>query len=418
MRYNLKLDTREVEKRKSGHPAAVFLFNKGKQAKVALGLNFEKGEWNFEKEEPKSDKKKIIFIREKKLMLDKLMLLCLDDTSIDFNFIKSRLKSKSTNKSVTIDKPSFYEFSEKLIKTLSNKKDSKGVKKLGNVRAYENAINQLKIFRVKVNFDDIDYNFLHEFILWQQAKENKKTTIGTYLKIYKAIYNEAVRSKAIQDKEPFKDISKIVSIKKNRTKKRHTSKDVIRILEKINGLPLGQQTAVDLWLLQFYLGGQDFKDIYYLENKQISKGRLYLTRGKLDEDSYEFDLKIFDKIQKIIDKYKQDGRFTFPWRKDYAGYTSFLRRVQRNLIIVQKKYNKQFDDNDQSSQRIEVLPMRGNFSPKVSRHSFATIGRRIFVEPDLLRSLMGHERNDVDTIYKDSFLEDDRDYWHWEIIKT
>jgi len=414
MRYKLKLDLRDKEKRKDGYPSVVFLFHEGKQKKITLGLNFEKSQWNFDKNEPKSDKRKILFIREKKLLLDKLMLESIENHRLTLDQVKIKLLNKEGSGS----SQSFYDYAEEIIGQLSQKKDQKGFEKKGNVRVYENAVKQLKIFRDKLDFSEFDYSLWNDFSMWQQRKGNGRSTIATYLKVYRAIYNEAVRNGLVEDTKPFKHIFRTVSVKRNRTKKRHISKESIKILENIEGLPKGQQTAVDLWLLQFYLGGQDFKDIYFLENSQFSNGRVYLTRGKLDEDGYEFDLKIFSKVQKIIDKYKQEGRFVFPWRKDYKGYTAFIRRVQRNLVTVQKKQDEIAEITNDPSKKIEVLPMGGNLSPKVSRHTFATLGRYSFVEPDLLRALMGHERNDVDTIYKDSYLEKDRDHWHWKIIGT
>jgi hypothetical protein len=65
---------------------------------------------------------------------------------------------------------------------------------------------------------------------------------------------------------------------------------------------------------------------------------------------------------------------------------------------------------------IEVMPTGGNLSVKVARHSFATIGKRLGIEEDILRELMGHERNDVDNYYKDRYPMKVRDEALWKII--
>jgi hypothetical protein len=70
----------------------------------------------------------------------------------------------------------------------------------------------------------------------------------------------------------------------------------------------------------------------------------------------------------------------------------------------------------QSQEKIEVLPVGGFIRIKVARHTFATIGKQLVVETDLLRELMGHERKDVDTIYKDKYPENVRDLAHEKII--
>ena len=63
----------------------------------------------------------------------------------------------------------------------------------------------------------------------------------------------------------------------------------------------------------------------------------------------------------------------------------------------------------QTAENIEVQPLGGKIRIKVARHSFATIAKGLFIDTDLLRELMGHERNDVDTIYKDKYPEKVRD---------
>jgi integrase len=43
------------------------------------------------------------------------------------------------------------------------------------------------------------------------------------------------------------------------------------------------------------------------------------------------------------------------------------------------------------------------------RHTFATLAKFKHYDQDLIRELMGHERNDIDTIYKDKYPEVERD---------
>jgi integrase len=164
------------------------------------------------------------------------------------------------------------------------------------------------------------------------------------------------------------------------------------------------QRAADLFLLMFYFGGQDLKDIYYLEQSQINNGRIYFQRGKLSGNGYEFDLKITKKAQIILDKYTVAGKYVFAWRKDFAGYKHFRDNLRRSF------------DKLQELTKIQVLPMGGELRIKVARHTFATIGKQLFVETDLLRELMGHERDDVDTIYKDKYPQEVRDLAQLKII--
>ncbi|SEC44314.1 hypothetical protein SAMN04489761_3008 [Tenacibaculum sp. MAR_2009_124] len=403
MKGRLVLDTKKGQLRKDGFPVVVKLSHKGDKKPFSLGINFFEDEWDFKKEEPLNNKRDILYIKKKKLLLEELLFMALDDPSINFEYIKLKLKGEEE----TVTTQCFYEFSEFYIGELKKKLDDKGLEKIGNANSYAAAIAQMKVFRKKLMFSEIDYTLLSNFKNWQFSKGNKKNTIAAYMKSYRALYNEAARRGLIENKKPFEGVFKGITVKSNRTQKKHISKETLKILEDIEGLPFGRQRCLDLWLLQFYLGGVDFKDLYFLENFQIAKGRVFFTRGKLDENGYQFDLKIFPKAAKIIDKYRmKNDRFVFPWRKDYTGYKTFYSRVLTNLLRIQKDYE------------INVEPMGANFGTKVSRHTFATIGSRLFIEPDILRTLMGHERDDIDMVYKDVYPQKVRDKNHLKIIST
>ena len=51
------------------------------------------------------------------------------------------------------------------------------------------------------------------------------------------------------------------------------------------------------------------------------------------------------------------------------------------------------------------------------RHSFRTIAKFLFIDVDIVRELMGHERKDIDTIYADKYSEKTRDEAHFKIIE-
>ena len=432
MQGKIFLNTRKGRQSKNGtYPLMCELTGKGIQKLFSLKMKFFIEDWDFDNEEPKKDKTKLLLVRKKKAVLGNLLLKSLDDKTITFEYIKIQLNELSLKNGADynlkenkgLDFIEFgFQYSNEKRQLVSDKKG----KKEGNSRVYDNALNQFAKTVSKIDVLDLDYSILVKFKNDQLQSGNRKTTVHTYLRTLRAVYNEAMRRlRKKVDPHPFEGAFKDVIVKRNRTKKRNISKETIKILESLKGnLAKGQQEAVSLFLLQFYLGGQDLEDIYYLEKRQLSKNdRVYFIRGKLDEGGYEFDVKITDKakeILKFLDKGKD--RFLFPWRKDFTGYTNFRNRVNKNLKKVQLNYNKHIDVLEARTglkyHRIEVLPLEGYITTKVARHTFATLGSRLYVEPDLLRALMGHERDHVDTIYKDVYPEEERDKHHAEIIDT
>jgi len=70
----------------------------------------------------------------------------------------------------------------------------------------------------------------------------------------------------------------------------------------------------------------------------------------------------------------------------------------------------------QNRLEIKIQPLGGNLGIKVARHTFANIGKRLGIEEDMLRELMGHERDDIDNFYKDRYPEEERDLAQLKII--
>lgn len=429
MQGKIYLDTRANQKRKDGsYPLICVLTGNSKQIPFSLKMKFLTEEWNFDKQEPKKDKSKLLIIRRKKSLLDDLLLKSLDDGKINIEYIKNVLTGKleeqtdCESKGKNID---FFKFGYDLAMEKRQILSSKGILKEGSAENYETALNQLRKFNRDLSIASIDYKLLTEFKNAKLKRGNKKSTVSTYLKDLRAIYNECLRRYKLRyDHNPFEGVFSGITVKKNRTKKRNISIESVKILESFDeNLVQGQQLAVDLFLLQFYFGGQDLIDIYYLEKKQVSKnGRVYFIRGKLDDGGYEFDLKIFDKSSFIFKKFISRDRFVINGRKDHVGYKNFRNRVNKNLKLVQERYNEHvsaFESIDNKEYcKLELLPLGGSITTKVARHTFSTIGNRMYIEPDLLRALMGHERDDVDTIYKDVYPANERDKYHEQIIDT
>jgi hypothetical protein len=394
MNGKIRLDTRKQEERKEGFPVCVFLHHKGKQKKVNLGIYFALKNWDLQKQLPIKNMAMELFIRKKQLLLDELI----------FEYKTTRKGNLENAKKIllgnneVLNSVSYNDFYNVFLQELQEKQ------KNASYNIYKTAFDRLKEYRNQLDFEDIDYNLLNGFKNWRIKEGNAKNTIHTYIRKYRAVYNEAVKRGLTTDKKPFVDVFKGITVKSNRTKKKSLTKEVIVKLETAENLTFAEKRSADLFLLLFYFGGQDLKDVYYLERKNIAKNRVYFTRGKLDDTGYQFDLKIVPKAQKIIDRYAVKGKYLFKWRKDFEGYKTFRDNFRRSILKVQQKLD------------IQVQPLGGNLGIKVARHTFATFGKNLFIDTDLLRELMGHERNDVDTIYKDRYPQKIRDAAHIKII--
>ncbi len=169
MQGKIYLDVRKGQQLKSGaYPLRVELTGNGIQKRYGLKMSFHKEEWNFDKQEPKKDKTKLLLVRKKKSLLDSLLLKSLDDGSITFDYIKKALNGKletlnniaTSQKKSTVD---FFDFGYELANEKRQIISSKGVKKEGNAKVYDNALNQFIKFMPKIDIAKLDYVTLVKF---------------------------------------------------------------------------------------------------------------------------------------------------------------------------------------------------------------------------------------------------------------
>lgn len=275
-------------------------------------------------------------------------------------------------------------------------------KLLGNIKVYQNVLKQSAPFLKNYTVTQLDYAVLMRFRNYQTGIGNSKSTVHQYLRTLRTIYNKIVLKHQLHDKKPFTGVFANLKVKSYQSKKKSISREALQVLEGVQ-LPGAKQQYVNLFLLQFYFGGCDLIDLYFMKRLQIRKNRVYFERGKTNT-GLMIDLAIHPKASKLLAYFENTTEWVFPGKKEKTSYETYRGRYAKTLIEVQRLYN------------IEVLPLGGNLGGKVARHTFANLGKQLGIDADLLRELMGHERDDVDNFYKDKYQEAVRDEALFKII--
>ena len=379
---------------KKGFPIVVNLRDKNRTKRLFFQLYSLPEHWNYETNLPTKLHPSYYDTTEDLLKL-KAKILELDRSNeSDFKNITNELKFV-LDEEAQKQRTGFFAFADLLIAEMKDRNEK------SNATVYNTAKIQFQKYSSEITFEEIDYNLLIGFVNRKKIQGLKSATIHNYLRTLRAIYNQAVKRNIIEDTKPFEGVFAGLKVRSHRAKKKYLSYDDIVKLEEAKLTDL-KDFVRDIFLLQFYLGGQDLKDIFYLKHTDINKDRVFFERSKV-VNGYEFDLAITPKIKNILSKYNE-ATYLFPYRKDYEGYKTFRRRYSRYLIIIQELLN------------IEVKPLGGNLGIKVARHTFANIGKLKGIDGDLLRELMGHERDDVDNYYKDKYPVNIRDEAQKKII--
>lgn len=303
----------------------------------------------------------------------------------------------------------FITYAEKLVDEMKKIAEERGKydlkarnKILGNIRCYENVLTQFGNFGKNVTLQNLDFAILEQFKNYNLSIGNSKATIHLYLRTLRAIYNKGILYHKFADQKPFTGIFAALKVQSFNSRKKYITRSGLEIMEGID-YKISRQKCVDLWLLAFYFGGCDLIDLYYLKTRQIRKGRVVFERTKTNTGTI-IDLKIHPKAAVILAKYKTDSEWLFPWDKDHKSYITFRGNYQRDILLVQIDF------------KIIIEPDGGNLGIKVARHTFANLAKTLNIETDVIRELMGHQRNDVDNYYKDKYPEKVRDQALFDII--
>lgn len=383
MTGKIKLWTNDGETAK-GFPVKLILSHNKKRKRKSLFYVLEE-DWDLKNNTPKSSapdfENKYVLVTDLKSKMQKLHFADLSDFDKAIDFLLEKGQKET----------SLYSYFQKRINFM------KAQNRFGNAKVYEETLVDLKKFRAVLNFEHLDRYFLEAYKQEKKDQGLKNTSIKKNLVTVRAVWNSAIKENVIPYSNPFKGLFDDLPIQKRRARNFYLSLDALKKLKAIDSKHKSYQRAVDLSLLQFYLGGADLIDVYYLKKTDLVNGRCFLTRRKNGQRAYEYDVKLTETAKALIEKYVSLSEFVFPWRKSFEAYLTFRNNHNRNLKRMQKRYE------------IELSPKNGNLTTKVMRHTFATLAKFKHYEPDLIREVMGHERNDIDTIYKDKYPEAERD---------
>lgn len=264
----------------------------------------------------------------------------------------------------------------------------------GNSCIYRDALNALQKYSGKayIPFGEMDCTFLKQVETKMRGNEVKVNTVALCLRTIRAIYNRAVKEKQV-DKScyPFDDFR----ITHEPTAKRNISKEDIAAIAQAK-LPAEnpQYHARNYFLLSFNLIGISFADMASIKPSDISNGRLIYQRRKTHK---LYNIKLTDKAKEILALYQQPNRtYILPIipeeavdnqveERKYIQYgtkttNKYLRRIAKDLKIEQK------------------------ITTYYSRHTWATVAKKLGYSKDLISEALGHSYgNKITEIYLDGF---------------
>ena len=320
--------------------------------------------------------------------------------SLDDEFSIEKLKAMLSGKPQIEAPETFQVFADKIIQQMME------ANRVGNALVYLTAVNRLIAFCGKdVTFEKLNYTLLDQFSHYLITSGLKINSVSNYFRSIRAIYNKAIKLKVVERSfYPFHDII----IKSEKTAKRAILKDDITKLLEIH---VEQNStcwrSLNYFMLSFFLRGISFTDLAYLKRSNINDVRIEYKRRKTHKN---YSVKLFPEAETIINQMQVPGSdYLLPIIPNYVPEDSLkAKKIIQQWIKTTNKYLKRLSEEAGLSNPVTTYS---------SRHSFATIAKRMGYSNELIAEALGHEYgNKITNIYLDTFDTDVLDAMHQQVI--
>ena len=285
-------------------------------------------------------------------------------------------------------------------KLLTRELEKRGQKR--TARAYRTVTRGLVAFNkgVDIPLCQINAGLIKSFELYLKNKELLPNTISYYMRNLRAIYNKAVAAKYIFNPTGEKPFAGVFT-GYTKTMKRALPQEELKRLHDLDFSEILKNEEADsrrhdrieklyfAWLLFFfcfYARGMCFIDLVYLRKENISGGVLRYCRKKTGQ---QVEVRITDKLQEIIDRFASQVRhspYLFPILTENG---TNLRLQYENALRLQNNRLKRLSQ----FARIRAI------STHVSRHTWATIGKKENVPLRVISECLGHTSERTTLIY-------------------
>lgn len=378
------LDTRKAKKDNS-YPVCFRIYHRGKSTIRSVKIYIKEDQWDDEKKlvlksHPNSATLNKRLLKEFADLQSELLLA--DDDKVS-SFFKPSPVIKIQEKVVKKTIPSFV---NELIDEL--RLDGK----IGNAWAYESALNALKKFHPnELYFENIDFQFLDKYNKHLLRSGVKHNSAFFYMRTLRAFYNKAIKHKIVdRGLYPFHDIT----LKAEKTKKRAIDKILIRDIVNLN---LPEESTIwhvrNWFMLSFYLMGISIVDIALLKSDNVKNDRISYKRQKTGK---LYDIKLVPQALQIMELYKQRPYgFILPIVNRKTKDDEERLRLIKDRTRLANKYLKRMGELIETDETITTY---------TSRHSWATICKKLGFSIEIIAECLGHEYgNKTTAVYLDSF---------------
>ena len=230
--------------------------------------------------------------------------------------------------------------------------------------------------------DEITPDIIQAYEAYLRVRGAVPNTTSFYMRILRAVYNRAVESEAIEQRNPFRH----VYTGTERTVKRAIPIAAISRIKNLE-LPRGSKMdfARDMFMLSFYLRGMSFVDMAFLRKKDRADNHVTYRRRKTGQ---RLDIAWTKEMQSIVEKYPPNPTqyllpiLTNPLSDERIAYRNRASCINRQLKTIARMTNLK-------------IPL----TLYCARHSWASAARTKGIPVSIISEGMGHDSEATTQIY-------------------
>lgn len=274
----------------------------------------------------------------------------------------------------------FY-FMELLIQT------QRSEQRFGTAHVYQSTLNRIRKYERsnRMPFSKLTREWLKGFETQLRFEQLKENTISTYLRMLKAVYNQAVdNGLVVYIPRLFKHVHTGIDAKHDRS----LEPEVLQKLIAPSRLLRGDLEATrSIFLLLLMLQGMPFVDLVHLRKCDLKNGVIVYRRQKTGS---ELRVTVDPEAMDIIEKYRSvnsDSPYLFPFitdsgREGYRQYQNALREFNQSLAFLSS-----------------LLGLNTGLSSYKARHTWASLANFLGFDKKLISECMGHSSLKITETY-------------------
>lgn len=396
---NIFFDTRTKLKKSGKHPVKLTVYFLGVKRRYKLPHYFTKDEWEKINTPRLRDSK----LKDEKIKLDSYtgerFENALKQIEGQFTFEKFENVYFNDDKSQLLNKDVYAQF-EKII----SEKEKTG--HVGTATIYRSALNSLKKYRSKLNFNQITPEFLRGYEAEMKKAELSMTYTSINLRQLRAVYNTAIHEGIIKDYDyPFSQSrnDRKYKIRKGSNRKIALTTEELKLLRQYQPETKARRTAYLYWWFSFYCNGINVVDICQMQYKHIKGDTVeYLRKKSIDTETLvkPISFKLSERISSIIKELgnQNNSADTFVFKLlNHGDSPKDIRRKAQNLTHVIDTHMKKISKKLEFGKEITTY---------TARHSFATYMYRSGSSIEEISEAMGHASIETTQRYLASFTDE------------